>query len=280
MGKVFGLQLLGPALVERDGQPVHGLESGKGLGLLGYLAVRDQPASRDHLADLFWSDKTAARGRANLSWMLHRIASLLPGCLETTRYTVRFRRIPSCQLDLDAFEALVTEGDATALAAAVELYRGDFLTGLYLDGCADFEVWLVGEQERWRRQVTRALRDLIAHHGQSGRYREGLRYARRLLALEPWREQVHQQVMQLLALDGQRGAALAQYETCRRVLDEELGVEPGTATTRLYERIRDSTLTDPVPPSVRLPVLDLSPQLVPCLNEADSADAERLLMAA
>jgi DNA-binding SARP family transcriptional activator len=48
--------------------------------------------------------------------------------------------------------------------------------------------------------------------------------------------------MRLLAGSGQRGAALAQYETCRRVLAEELGVEPGPETTALYERIRDGGL--------------------------------------
>ena len=45
--------------------------------------------------------------------------------------------------------------------------------------------------------------------------------------------------MRLLALNDQRGAALAQFEACRSALQEELGVEPGTETTVLYERIRD-----------------------------------------
>jgi predicted ATPase len=44
--------------------------------------------------------------------------------------------------------------------------------------------------------------------------------------------------MRLLARDGQRSAALAQYETCRRVLERDLGVEPEAETTALYERIR------------------------------------------
>jgi DNA-binding SARP family transcriptional activator len=44
--------------------------------------------------------------------------------------------------------------------------------------------------------------------------------------------------MLLLALSGQRSAALAQYETCRRVLAEEFGVEPLEETIALYERIR------------------------------------------
>ena len=63
-------------------------------------------------------------------------------------------------------------------------------------------------------------------------------YARRQVELEPWRESAHRQWMRALALSGQRSAALAQYEACRRILAEELGVEPEAETTALYERIR------------------------------------------
>ncbi len=66
--------------------------------------------------------------------------------------------------------------------------------------------------------------------------------AARQLALEPWREEAHQQLMRALALSEQLGAALAQYETCRRVLADELGVEPSTATRKLYEEIRAGTI--------------------------------------
>jgi class 3 adenylate cyclase len=50
--------------------------------------------------------------------------------------------------------------------------------------------------------------------------------------------------MRLLALSGQRGAALAQYEACCRALREELDVEPGEETRRLYERIRDGRMRE------------------------------------
>ena len=41
-----------------------------------------------------------------------------------------------------------------------------------------------------------------------------------------------------LALSGQRGMALAQYESCQRILETELGIEPEVETTALYEQIR------------------------------------------
>ena len=46
-----------------------------------------------------------------------------------------------------------------------------------------------------------------------------------------------------------RSAALVQYEKCRQILIEELGVEPAAKTAALYERIRDGALA---PSSERL----------------------------
>ncbi len=48
--------------------------------------------------------------------------------------------------------------------------------------------------------------------------------------------------MLVLARSGQRGAALAQYETCRRMLDEELGLAPSAETAALYEQIRSGEI--------------------------------------
>ncbi len=239
MEPTFRLQFLGIVQIEQDDEPVRGFESRKALALLGYLAVQGRPIPREQLVYLFWCDKSESRGRANLSWVLNKISTLLPGCVQADRHTVQFRRAPSYWLDIDDFEQLEARRDPDSLAAAVALYRGEFLEGLSLDGCAEFEIWLVGERERWRQRVIQVLGELITHHGQRGQYQEGLQLAQRLLALEPWRESTHRQVMRLLAYSGQRGAALAQYESCCRVLAEELGVEPSEETTHLYELIRD-----------------------------------------
>ena len=58
-----------------------------------------------------------------------------------------------------------------------------------------------------------------------------------MLELDVWREEVHRELMRLLVLSGQRSAALMQYERCRRILDEELSVQPAAETRQLYEQI-------------------------------------------
>ena len=279
---------------------MRGFESRKALALLGYLAVQGQPVSRQCIVDLLWGDKSEARGRANLSWVLNRISTLLPDCLQADRHSVQFQRTapsagsgqaPSAGsprlrsgqagqapywLDIEAFEELEAQGDAASLAAAVELYRGELLEGLYLHGCAEFEIWLVGERERWRQRVARVLEALVTHHSQRGERQQSLRFAQRLLALEPWREETHRQVMRLLAYSDQRGAALAQYETCRRVLAEELGVEPAAETTTLYERIQAATPHRHNLPAQPTPFVGREEELAEIVRLLDNPDCRLL----
>ncbi len=257
------LSLLGPVQVSRDGAVVRGFESRKALALLCYLAVRGQVISRSHLADLFWPDKPAPRGRGNLSRVLHNLTTLLPGCVQTTRETVAWAPAGVCRLDLTDFVGLVARADLASLAAAVALYRGDLMSNLYLDECAEFETWLAAEQELWRQRMAQALDLTITLQRDAGNYRESLRYAAQLVALDSWREESHRTLMLLLALGGQRSAALKQYVTCRHILARELDVAPAEATTRLYEhilaeeiRVRQPTgglVPAPVPTSRRQP---------------------------
>src|SRR5262249_29698712 len=85
----------------------------------------------------------------------------------------------------------------------------------------------------------------------------------RLLQLEPWSEPAHRLHMQLLAHSGRRVDALAQYERCRQILAEELGVEPMPATTALYQQIQAGQYDGPVAPRQAEPSVALALALPP-----------------
>ncbi len=107
----------------------------------------------------------------------------------------------------------------------------------------------------FRQQAQDALSRLAAHCEHLGDYERALALARRQLELEPWDEVAHRQFMRSLALSGRRSLALAQFEICRRALDDELGVEPARETIILYEQICAEELA--------LPVIDRAALLVP-----------------
>ena len=65
----------------------------------------------------------------------------------------------------------------------------------------------------------------------------------RILQMDPYREDAHRQKMRLLSRMGMPEQALAHYEACKRLLMEELGMEPDDATTALAEQLRAENYT-------------------------------------
>ena len=164
------------------------------------------------------------------------------------------------------------------------LYRGAFLDGLFAQDSVALEEWMLLQQEVLQRQALAALYQLAAYHERRGAYDEAYRFAMRQIQLDPWREEAHRQVMRVLALRGERTAALAHYETCRRLLDQGLGVAPAEETAACTARIRaapdETSLT---PDQLALPSLrphNLPPQLTPFIGrEGELARLAQLIEA-
>jgi DNA-binding SARP family transcriptional activator len=235
----YHLRLLGPLQIERNGVPIGRLESRKALGLLCYLCCQRKPVPRAQLAALFWGEKAEMRGRGNLSRVLNSIAHELPGCIEANRHTIAFRHHDQFWVDIVQFDMLSASKKLHLMIAATELYRGEFLEDLTVKECPEFDLWLTAERERWRQRVAQFFQTVINHHAERGEYEQGLRFAARLLTLDPWSEEVHRQKMLLYHLSGQRTSALAQFELCKQMLADELGVEPSRETLLLRRQIEE-----------------------------------------
>ncbi|MCP4425992.1 MAG: hypothetical protein GY803_15985, partial [Chloroflexi bacterium] len=130
------------------------------------------------------------------------------------------------------------DGAIERLETAVSLYRGDFLEEFHVRQAPLFEAWVFQRRAELRQTVLVAYQTLTARYAQRADYEPGIAAARRWLALDPAGEGGHRQLMRLLADSGQRSAALIQYETCRQILADDLGVEPSPATLTLYEQIK------------------------------------------
>ena len=250
------LTCLGEFQITRNSEPFTAIPTDKARALLVYLAVEGRVHTRSELVQLFWPGYTAESANNNLRQSLHRLRHLLhedeqTPLLLTTRQSVQINPAAAIGVDVTTFTGLLAECRNHAhtqlaeclaclarLRQAVDLYRGDFLSGFTVADSDPFEEWRRITQEQLHIQMIDALTQLAIAAEAAGDEAQALQDTSRLLQLEPWQEAVHRQVIRLLAQQGQRAAALAQYQRCRQVLAEELGAEPDAATTALYEQIR------------------------------------------
>src|SRR5262245_47931098 len=284
----ISVSLLGAFRVSRDGAALTSFEYDKVRALLAYLAVEaEHPQRRETLVGLFWPESADTAARRNLSQALFNLRQAIgdqtatPPYLHISREAIQFNTASDHALDVATFSALLDAcvghqhqridtcaPCAQRLQQAVALYRGPFLEHFFLADSAAFEEWTLLRREALHRRALEALRQLAHYYEQRHEYGEAGRYAIRQLELDPWREEAHRQLMRMLALSGERSAALAQYESCRRTLAAELGVEPSAETTQLYHEIQRNELkTDPVAVEPA-PVTNLPPSLTPLIGRA------------
>jgi DNA-binding SARP family transcriptional activator len=249
MSEELRLALIGSARLTLGGVAIHRLVSSKALALLCYLAVTGRAHSRQALAGLLWGELPEEDARRNLRVTLAELRKQLDPYLLISRQELAFNRESTYWLDVEAFRHKLkgsgltpAEQPTEQLREVIELYQGDFMEDFYVRDAPIFDEWVLGQRERLRKLALEALHTLSARALELHDYATGIDYTSRLLALDPWREEAHRQMMLLLALSGQRSMALAQYETCRRVLADELGVEPSQETTVLLQRIRSEQI--------------------------------------
>jgi len=238
MEQELRVRVLGGAELAMSGHPLVELASAKATALLVYLAVTGTGHSRSALAGLLWSDLPEATARANLRLVLTKLRRVLPEHLEVTRQAVALA--PGRPVWVDAVEvarAAAGERGLDELLAAVQLCRGELLEGFGVAGAPLFDDWLVGRRAVARADMLAVMDRAVALARDRGDAAVGIEVARRMLELEPLQEEAHRALMWFLVTAGQRSAALAQYETCRYVLREDLAVEPSAATVALREEI-------------------------------------------
>lgn len=245
---------LGRWSVTANGQVVDDAETHAWPGrlrrsLLAFLAVHRSPApTRELLVETFWPGTAPAAARNRLNVAVHGIRrAFRASCGEPVvvysdgRY--RFAGNVDVRVDVEELEKRVVccralEEDRppgiviAAYEEALALYGGEFLTDL------PYEEWATAYRERAALAHLDALGRLSALQFDAGRYEQCEEVARRVLELDPCREDVYRRLMRCHARQGRTHLALQLYDSCERILAEQLGIRPSMATTALRERVR------------------------------------------
>ena len=262
----YRLVMLGPPALLRDSDPMP-LRSRKGQALLWYLASNPNALySREHLQGLLWDETPADMARRDFNTMLHRLRAQLPfDCFRGDKGFLGWNPDAGVTTDVADFylwteragfdpsgpvsRPLAPE-EKEALYRALALWRGPFAEGFSCNSTS-YDEWLSAERRRWEIRVLSIINALITSERASQQWEQVAALGWRALEIDPFQESFHRAVMEALFRQGNRSAALAQYEQCRTLLDEQLGTTPDAETTELFETIKGARIAAPsaLPPS-------------------------------
>ncbi len=205
------------SLASREGREVRSvLAQPKRMALLAYLASPSTPpfVARETLLGMFWADRDQDHARNALRSSLHFLRrSLGPGVLigrGEQEVGVDPRHI---RCDAAEFDAALSLGDAEG---ALELYGGEYLPGMVVQGATAFTEWLEGERRRLNGRACDAARGLARGAEERRSFERAEAWARRTLTLDPWDEAALGYLMKALAAQGRRAEVLREYrDFCR-----------------------------------------------------------------
>jgi YVTN family beta-propeller protein len=282
---VIDYRLLGPIEAGVNG---HALDIGgqKQRALLTILLLSaNRPVSRDVLVDRLWGECPPAGAQHTLEVYISRLRKtfepVADGPVMLTRPGAYLLQAPRECIDAHRFERLAGEGRralaanapgraAAGLREALTLWRGAPLADVSDEPFAQAEIARLNELRAG------VVEDRIEADLALGGHGDVVSELEALVAAHPLRERPYQQLMIALYRCGRQAEALAVYQLARRVLTEELGIEPGPGLKRIERAILEQDV------SLELPARQGVPQAIAAARgeRPPSAGVARLLAAA
>ena len=255
-------RVLGPLEAENEGRPIR-LGGRKQRTLLAYLALHaNKVITNSQLVDALWGDDPPNTATQTIHVYVSQLRKALgngdgPGAPLVTEGAGYMLRAGPEEIDLIGFQTAVKNAKAAAESGAVreaaallrnamEMWRGRALGDLAGEAALQNEATGL---EEMRRGIMEELVDMELALGHDA---EVVGELRRLVADDPLRERFRAQLMLALYRQGRQAQALEVYADTRRLLADELGIDPGRDLQTLHEKIlqQDPSLDRPSHPSV------------------------------
>lgn len=190
--------------------------------LLAFLALHHRPLRRGFVAGTLWPDVTEERAAGNLRSALWRLRHPEVDLVEATATHLKLG--DNVEVDLRLASSLARQVIDLAEGAEVpavdeEPFSADVLPDWY-------DEWLPLERERFRQVRLHALETMCERLAGIGRYAEAVQVGLAAVAGDPLRESAQRALVKAYLAEGNRGEGIRQYRSYRKLLHDELGLEP------------------------------------------------------
>ncbi|MFI6879150.1 BTAD domain-containing putative transcriptional regulator [Streptomyces sp. NPDC050400] len=269
-GSDLRFSVLGPVRAWRGGEPL-ATGSPQQRALLAALLLREgRTATAGELIDAVWGEESPQQALAALRTYASRLRKVLdPGVLVSESGGYAIRSLSPDALDLTAAESLWSDAEKARQTGdlcqarglvnkALGLWDGEPLANVPGPYAETQRIRL----EEWRLQLQETRLDMDL---EQGCHAEAVSELTALTAAHPLRERLRELLMLALYRSGRQAEALAVYADTRRLLADELGVDPRPGLSELQQRIlqADPALAEPSSPATEPSATPIKPAQLP-----------------
>lgn len=180
------------------------------------------PLARMQTSALLWPDASPDRSGANVRAALSRLAAVAGGFVQTSGDVLTLAE--DVVVDLDTAMTWINNtiySDNSATVGAPPAWVGRSVLPGWDEG------WLEAPNERLQMLAAQALETAAERLLAGGHPDEALPYALSAVQVQPWSESANRLTIEIHARRGDPSNALRHYRRYRRVVQLELGVQPG-----------------------------------------------------
>src|SRR6266540_7136850 len=263
------------------------IAAGKQRALLALLLLHaNRTVSSEQIVDALWGDDVPDSAQKMVQINVSQLRKALPEPRLRTRAPGYVLEVGDDELDLARFERLVADGRRALShgdAGAARLLIGDALALWRGPALAEFsEPFAKHEGARLEELRVAAFEWRIDGDLALGQHRDVVGELETLTAEHPLRERLRSQHMLALYRSGRHAEALASYQSFRRTLAGELGIEPPASLRELERRMlqQDPSLDAPRRPARALRASAegaAAPRLPAAVAEAPAGRARELV---
>jgi DNA-binding SARP family transcriptional activator len=194
--------------------------------LVAFLALKDKLLTRAYVAETLWPETTVTRASANLRSSLWRAQR---ACRPLIHASARHLGL-GADVAVDIRGAMRQAHRLLDRASPADRLDGAIRSDLAADLLPDWwDDWVLVERERYHQLRLHALEAICERLTAAGRYGEAIDAGLAAVRAEPLRESAHQILIKAHLAEGNRCEAVRQFERCRRLLLDELGLQPSPA---------------------------------------------------
>ena len=254
------IKMLGKGAIYNKEECISDKLSSKLMALIFLLVLnKDKDLSKEKIISYLWPDSNDEAAKSNLRFNLWSIKKIIPPGRDGEEFILSGKDY--CRINgqypydcdrtrLDAVKVSQLKS-AEELLELKELFRGDFLEGLYLRNCNDFNEMILFERVVCQTKQVEVLEKLIDLYDEQEQYEEELKIINEVTAIEPYNEKFAYRAIQIYGKTGNRTAAINYYKNFEIVLRRNLNTAPDSELKLLYQELMESSCSFKYEPKSR-----------------------------
>jgi LuxR family maltose regulon positive regulatory protein len=206
---------------------------------LFFYFLNSPPVTKEQVGAIFWPDISPARLKMRFKTNMYRLRRAVgQDVIIFQGDNYRFNRNIDYVCDREYFEELLTEASLikqineriSRLQKAVDLVTGPYLADIDSD-------WVALERAHLEEFYLNALSELANDYLSTNQALQSLEISERILKVNPLLEQTYRLRMRAFSMLKDRVSITKQYQLCREILEQELGIQPSNETERLFKHL-------------------------------------------